>query len=78
MTTEKKKGLQGILAERNAPPTKPPTLREQGKTKIIFTVSEAAKYQLDLMAVETRRTKQDLLTAGLNLMFEQNGKKPIA
>lgn len=49
-----------------------------GRKATIFQVPEAAKKQLAILAIETDKTQQALLSEALNDLFKKYGKQPIA
>ena len=49
-----------------------------GRAPMPFWTTLAAKKQLRIMAAENDTTQQDLMTEALNMLFQKNGKPPIA
>ena len=49
-----------------------------GRTPMPFWTTLAAKKQLRIMAAENDTTQQGLMTEALNMLFQKNGKPPIA
>jgi predicted DNA-binding protein len=45
---------------------------------VMFRLNESAKTQLDVLAAETGRSKQELLTEAVNYIFKKNHKDQIA
>ena len=77
MAAVKKGGLQGVFS------TPKPLQREKsnaeiGKTKVIFRMSEDGKKQIDYLAVELGRTKQDLFCEAVNDFLQKHGKQRTA
>ena len=77
MAAVKKGGLQGVFtAPKPAQHEKPNS--EIGKTRVIFRMSEDGKKQIDFLAVELGRTKQNLLCEAVNDFLEKHGKQRTA
>ena len=77
MVAVKKGGLQGVFkAPKPAQREKPNA--EIGKTRVIFRMSEDGKKQIDFLAVELGRTKQNLLCEAVNDFLEKHGKQRTA
>ena len=77
MAAVKKGGLKGLF------PDEPPVQREKpraeiGKTRVIFRMSEDGKKQIDFLAVELGRTKQDLFCEAVNDFLQKHGKQRTA
>ncbi len=45
---------------------------------IMFRLNEPAKRQLDVLAAEQGRSRQEILTEAVNYVFKINNKKQIA
>ncbi len=45
---------------------------------VMFRLNESAKVQLDVLAAETGRSKQELLIEAVNYIFKKNNKDQIA
>ena len=77
MAAEKKGGLQGIFTPPQSVQREKPNA-EIGKTRVIFRMSEDGKKQIDFLAVELGRTKQDLLCEAVNDFLQKHGKQRTA
>lgn len=73
----KKASLQNVLT-RTVASQPEEKLKGISKTKIIFVIPATAKKQVDFMAVEQGRTKQDLFKEALNDLFQKYSKDRIA
>ena len=76
----KKTNLGGLFkkekeAQKTASTTRDPYA---GKVSVVFRMSQDGKKQLDFLAVETGRQKQDLLCEALNDFLLKHGKQPTA
>ena len=78
-------GSTGVFAETDPAradepePTRSSTRPDRrGRVAMPFWATGAARKQLRLLAAERDTTQQDLMTEGLNLVFKQYGKPPIA
>lgn len=78
MPAAKKQSLKGLGWEKSnaAPPVK--TDSEKGLVKVIFRMSKDGKKQLDIMAAEDGRTKQELLCEAVNDFLQKHGRQRTA
>ena len=74
MAVRKKAGLQGVFSTPTPAQREKPNA-EIGKTRVIFRISEDGKKQIDFLAVELGRTKQDLLCEAVNDFLQKHGKQ---
>jgi hypothetical protein len=65
-------------ATNQAPEQRPIARTRLGKKFITFPVSDEAKQQFDILAVETRRRREDLMREALCDLFTKYRKPPIA
>lgn len=61
-----------------APPKENSIEMKTALKQIVFKANESAKKQIDMMAVESGKTRQALFVEALNDFFMKHGKPPIA
>lgn len=79
MTASKRKSVLGVFGDKKKKPQydiKSPA--ESGLKGVLFRLNEPAKRQLDIMAAELDRRKQDLLCEAVNDLFQKYNKERIA
>ena len=64
----------------NKPPTKKTAVvpDETPSKQILFRLNEAAKKQLDIIALENDTSRQALMVEAVNQLFKKSGKPQIA
>ena len=62
----------GTVTQSGLPPSR------QGKSRLETWVSRDAKKQLRILAVEEEKSQDQLLRDGLNMLFRNHGRPPIA
>ena len=77
MAVLKKGGLKGLWPDETPVQREKPRA-EIGKTRVIFRMSEDGKKQIDFLAVELGRTKQDLFCEAVNDFLQKHGKQRTA
>lgn len=79
MTVGKRKSVLGVFGDKkNLPQQVIKAPAESGLKGVLFRLNEPAKKQLDIMAAELDRRKQDLLCEAVNDLFQKYNKERIA
>ena len=78
MTAAKKNSLKGLGWDKPTARTVVETDKEKGLTRVIFRMSNDGKKQIDFLAVELGRTKQDLFCEAVNDFLQKHGKQRTA
>jgi hypothetical protein len=75
MKTCKVEKMRTVMPDRQKPPVPP---SRQGKRAVTIWLEPEVVRQLNIVAAETCRTREDLMRDWLNWLFKENGKPQIA
>ena len=83
MTTKKPNKLADAFNKSTAPPPAPEpkigkSTSRSGKKTVITYIDPAGARELKILAADTERSQQDLLTEAINDLLVKHGKKPLA